>query len=214
MKPLTSALVILNGEPPSKDLLSERWGKHKLKICADGAAEFLYKENFIPDYVIGDLDSISSKLKKEISGKNLIYLSDQNTTDGEKIINFCVDHKIDTIEILGALGKRFDHSLYNIELLKFCLEKKIKAKFLSDLDEIFLINSSISIDGKVGERISFFSVFGETKCVQTQGLKYQVSNQTMQLGLFSSASNEFSSMKATIKIGRGFLLIVREKSID
>lgn len=214
MEPVASALVILNGEPPSRSLLYRKWGKYSLKICADGAADFLYKVEVNPDFVIGDLDSISLELKNKLPEKNLIYVPNQNMTDGEKIIYFCIEKKINEIEFLGALGRRLDHALYNIELLKLCLEKSIQAKFLTDHDEIFLINRSISINGEIGERISFFSVFGETIGVKTDGLKYPISDQTMRFGFFSSPSNEFSKQRATLTIEKGFLLIIRERNID
>lgn len=214
MRRENSALVILNGETPSDALLFEKWEQYPIKICADGAANFIFNKGLVPDYVIGDLDSISSSVRAELSGKGLIHVMDQNTTDGEKIIYFCQKKNIFSIEVLGALGNRFDHSLYNIELLRLCWEKEINVRFITDYDEIFLFSKQNIFSGEIGRRISLFPLFGKVRGVVSNGLKYPLSNEVLEMGIFSSISNELSSTKAVVSMSSGFLLAVIERSAD
>lgn len=207
-----SALVILNGSPPPNSLIAEKWDQYDLKISADGASNFLVDKGYTPDIVIGDCDSILPEVREKIAKEKLICIADQNTTDGEKAIQFCLRKGVKNVDFLGALGKRFDHSLYNIELLNQCLMKGMISSFYTPSDQIFLINKGQSLRGKIGERISFFSVFGETKGVSTYGLTYPISSQTMRFGAFSSISNTFSQEIAEITIEKGILLVVREQA--
>ena len=64
------SLILLN-QPVDRHTLMDLFGRSSLVICADGGANRLYdafddsdeRNRFIPDYIVGDLDSIRPEVK-------------------------------------------------------------------------------------------------------------------------------------------------------
>ncbi len=206
-----TALLILNGDPPSRELLEEFWLKAEFKVCADGAADILLSFQLEPDIILGDLDSISPEIQREFSSVPIKKMFDQNKTDGEKAIEYCMNKSVTRLFVLGAFGKRIDHTLYNLELLKKIDFPGIEISFFSDEDEAFLVKSKTTLCASIGTRISFFPIFGEVCGVTSVGLKYPLKNDTLEMGRFTSLSNEFIEDTATIDFSSGELLIIIER---
>lgn len=99
-----SALLILNQKIDiPKPLFYKIWELHDLKICADGAANRLYdyvkddeaiRTKYLPDYIIGDLDSLSEKVFNYYKEKNVIIIrqTTQYSTDFTKCVNLISLH--------------------------------------------------------------------------------------------------------------------------
>ncbi|MBT4286495.1 MAG: thiamine diphosphokinase [Deltaproteobacteria bacterium] len=216
MNHLKFALLILNGSPPSKTLISKFWDDAALRVCTDGAIHILQQYQLSPEIILGDLDSLNKTLEQNYKTSELIYISDQNTTDGEKAINYCLKKNFDNLIILGALGQRSDHWLYNIGLLKYCLKHKLEAKLYSENEELFICNSRVEICEKPGTTLSIIPIFGEAYIESTTGLKYPIRQQILNLGQYSSISNEFDQSLASIKVTQGevLILIIRPSSSE
>ena len=110
------AIVLADGAFPTHPDLVALLLTHERVICCDGAAEKLMQMGRIPSCVIGDLDSISAITKAQL-GQKLIHQSDQETNDLTKAVHYCVENKLYNVVIMGATGKREDHTLGNISLL-------------------------------------------------------------------------------------------------
>ncbi len=98
-----TALVVLDGEKPSEMSLIEDWQYADVRICADGAATVCAEYKLVPDLIMGDFDSISPKIKTHFSDCRFIHLPDQETTDGEKVIQYCCDKDFTKILVFGGL---------------------------------------------------------------------------------------------------------------
>ncbi|PCI27127.1 MAG: thiamine diphosphokinase [SAR324 cluster bacterium] len=199
-------LLLLNGKQPSKELLLDLWDQARLRVCADGAVENLAQYDLVPDVILGDLDSISSKAIELFKDRSLILpMKDQNTTDGEKAIQYCLDQGCQTLSVLGALGKRTDHGLYNLGLLGKWSD--IKITLLADGEKIFLIKGQALLNEKIGTTISFMPLFGPVKCVETTGLEFPMNNQELSFGYLSSISNKSTGSQVRITLESGMLLV-------
>lgn len=67
------SLIILNSSSSSFSLVKKLWNLASFTVCADGGANHLYnsciennedKQKFIPNYIIGDFDSIEPDIKE------------------------------------------------------------------------------------------------------------------------------------------------------
>ena len=56
--------IILNGEIKNYDYINSVvvTGSYDYIICSDGGANHAYSMNIVPDYIIGDLDSVNGNI--------------------------------------------------------------------------------------------------------------------------------------------------------
>lgn len=211
MEPLQKSLVVLNGSKPSRSLIHQFWNEVDCRICADGAANSFIEYGLAPDVIIGDLDSVPSDFEEHFPDSKVLKDPSQNTTDGEKALDYCVQHNYLDITIIGALGNRLDHTLYSISLLKNFSHKTQCITIYSDDEKIFVIDKSYVLKELKGARISLMPVFGKVTEVKTEGLKYPLAGETLAFGRFSSISNIIDQEVASISLGSGDLLVIIQR---
>ena len=175
-------------------------------ICCDGATESLLENGFDPDHIVGDLDSLSQELQQRFS-HCLHHDPDQYTNDLTKSIKFCEERQWNEITIVGATGKREDHSLGNIALLAD-YATSVGVQLITDYGVFTPILQSGSFESFAGQQISVFSLTPDT-VFTFHGLKYPLTGQTLtswwQGTLNEAAGNEFS-----IFMDQGKVLVFRE----
>ena len=176
-------LLIVGGANFSEDLFEAVYNNGTPIIAADGGANFLADRNISPDLIIGDLDSISHKTIQNIETEKVIAISDQNTTDLEKVLSNTESSL--TIGI-GFLGSRIDHELASLSaLVKFSHKKII---LIGEEDIILLIPPSFSLPSFDGMRVSLFPL-GSVK-VQSEGLKWSTEGLIMKPANKIGTSNQ------------------------
>ena len=104
----THAVIVGDGEPPSRDLLytALQAEDNSQLLCADGGANVAVKFGFLPDCIIGDLDSIHDETKKAVTSDKLINVTEQDTTDLEKVLAYAENAGIQSATLLGFTGRR------------------------------------------------------------------------------------------------------------
>lgn len=210
---MKKCLILANGDAPKKSVIVylQKTGYSTL-ICADGGANTAYKLNLIPDYIIGDFDSITDESFDFFeSMTKFIKLDRQNDTDVEKAIKLAISKKYSEVVLLGATGDRLDHSFCNIGvLLKF--SDRIYTAMLHQKSFMKVYKSNISLDTEIGEIISLYGIDKKTK-ITTTGLKYSLNNESLPFGVSESTSNVALSSKVSVKISKGKVLIVRDYEV-
>lgn len=207
-------IIFLNGEFPRKKLIDKYLMKSEFIIAADGGANYLKSQNIKPDLIIGDLDSLEEnslsyfrKMKVKI-----IKLKEQETTDFEKSLNYCLKNKLNEIIVFGASSMRPDHTFNNFSVLKR-FHKKLNIKFISEEFEIFYIDRRIEFDYKPGETVSFLA-FPSAKGVRTKGLKYRLRGENLEFGKREGTLNESVSKKVSIDFESGNLLLFKKHFLN
>lgn len=166
------AVIIADGTFPEHEIPLRYLKNAPNIICCDGGAEKLIKAGFIPDAIVGDLDSLR-KETAQIFSDRLFPDSDQSTNDLTKAVMWCKSRGYVDIIILGATGKREDHTIGNISLLT---EYSVFMNVIMVTDTgIFIpFNESFKADTFEGQQISVFSNNPETT-LSSSGLKYILS---------------------------------------
>ena len=106
-------VILANGSFPEHSIPLECVNNYGTMICCDGAVDKLEKYGETPDFIIGDLDSISQESKLKY-GEIIIQDSDQNQNDLYKSLTWCVTRNVTDVIIIGATGQREDHTIGNI----------------------------------------------------------------------------------------------------
>lgn len=109
-------VILANGEYPRHPLPLSILGKARYVVCCDGAADEFIRRGNIPGAIVGDGDSFSDSNRRKYADI-CFFNPDQETNDQTKALKHCVDRGMNSIIIVGATGKREDHTLGNISLL-------------------------------------------------------------------------------------------------
>jgi thiamine pyrophosphokinase len=205
------AIVIANGYIGNLEASQVQTWPHDLIICADGGAQHALALGLAPDVVIGDLDSLDGDLQARLEGEGcqvLVHPTRKDETDLELALHYAVDHGVDEILILGALGGRIDQTLANVLLLALPELEGIKTHIVAGDQEMFLIRDQAFIEGQVGDTVSLLPIAGDVTGITTEGLEYPLQRGTLKLGPTLGVSNVLTAPVAQIQVERGLLLCV------
>ena len=198
-------LIVANGEIKDKIFCKNAAKNKDIIIAADAGADNCIKLGLNPDYVIGDLDSISSISRQKFKDI-IIHDESQNNTDLEKSIGLAKKLKCKNLEIICATGLREDHTFSNIISL---LKTNFPSKITDGNHEIFIATKSIEIFGKKHDTISVIPV-SKVKGLTYFGLKFSVKNKNVETGWLGT-SNEMTSSKAKITLKSGKIIVIKTK---
>ena len=199
-------IILANGNFPKHEIPVGFLYNAEQIVCCDGATQNLLNAGLKPDFIIGDLDSISEEIKKQFASI-LLYRTEQETNDLTKAVHFCLENKRTEITILGATGKREDHTLGNLSLLTDYVEKS-NVQLLTD-DGVFTpLSKSSTLESYPGEQISIFSLQSET-VFTFHNLLYPVENRKF-ISWWQGSLNEAESDNFTISFDKGKVLVFRE----
>ena len=172
-------------------------------ICCDGSAENLVLAGYIPDAIVGDMDSLTEDLKNRFADR-LFPDESQSTNDLTKAIGWCREMNYTDIVIVGATGKREDHTIGNISLLADYAEK-MNVKMVTDTGIFIPFLKSCKVLSFQSQQVSLFSIDPETEITST-GLKYPLTHlkinnwwvATLNESLGDSFKLEFSNGRVIV----------------
>ncbi|WP_018109429.1 thiamine diphosphokinase [Bacteroides propionicifaciens] len=169
-----SAVVIANGSFPTDQRTLEWITKSNYIACCDGGADQVIEQGIIPDIIVGDGDSINSAYKQKYKDR-LHLIADQETNDLTKTVTYLSSQGFDDITILGATGKREDHTLGNISLLLDYM-KLCKVKMITDHGVFYPCQNEFEATIPLKSQLSIFN-FGATD-LRTEDLEYPIRDFT------------------------------------
>ena len=175
-------------------------------VCCDGAVDKLIDYGIEPDFIVGDLDSLSQELRQRYN--QCLHLdTDQNCNDLTKAVNFCAKRDWNEITIVGATGKREDHSIGNISLLAD-YASYVKVQLITDFGVFVPILKSAQFKSYAGQQVSIFSLSPDT-VFTFHGLKYPLCGQTIT-SWWQGTLNEALGDDFLIEMDHGRALVFRE----
>ena len=186
-------------------------------IVCDRGLEALYKLKIIPNHVVGDFDSVSSEILEFYKKQTQIifhkFNAEKDNTDTDIALKLAIRLKSSKITILGALGKRMDHAIANIHILKDALEAEIPCQILDEYNRIYLINKEMTLskDKVYGKYISLIPLTSMIEGLTLTGFKYPLNHYTLPIGTSLGISNEMIEDIAHIEMKKGILIVIESK---
>jgi len=199
-------VILANGNFPKHEIPLGFLHHAEQIVCCDGATQNLLTAGLKPDFIIGDLDSISEEMKKQFASI-LLYRAEQETNDLTKAVHFCLENKRTEITILGATGKRDDHTLGNLSLLTDYAEKA-NVQLLTDNGVFTPLLKTSTLESYPGEQVSIFGLNSET-LFTFHNLLYLVENRKLT-SWWQASLNEAENDNFTISFDKGKVLVFRE----
>lgn len=201
------ALLIGNGEPVSAKLLTQLARQADLILAVDGGADHALRARVTPDYVLGDLDSVSPRAKKAFAGK-ILHIPTQENTDLEKALRFALDHQVTHATLTGFVGDRWDFSLGNLLTLS-AYARKLTLCVAGEKWRMYPLITGAQIPCAKHKRLSIIPL-KPCSAVTLSGCKYPLANARLLPGTTRTLSNQTTATRVRITFTRGALLLYIE----
>lgn len=210
----TQRIVILAaGDFPKHPIPVHALHEADMVVCCDSAYETIKNEELIiKNYVvIGDGDSLTAEDKAAL-GDRWIQVDEQDYNDLHKAMQWATSkYSIlnSQFSILGATGKREDHTLGNISYLATFVEEYPEAdiEMITDYGRLSAFKGRRDFDTFPRQQVSIFSMTPDVP-VTTTGLKWEIKKGCLHLwweGTLNSAlSDSFSVEGGTMIVFQTF----------
>ena len=210
-------------------------------VVADGGLKFLLKNGMLPDFFVGDLDSVeledtptektqsdgmqtedtpTGKAKPEGALKDIlkdipkeIVPVEKDDTDMALAVAKAYEKGYRNILLYGGCGgARISHTLANIQMMSFYAKKGCSLQMLGDGVHLEILhNASKTLSAAMKGSISVICLSDIAEGVTIQGLKYEYTG-ALTSDRTLGVSNSFVGKDAMVSVENGTLLLVYERA--
>ncbi|TAL66239.1 MAG: thiamine diphosphokinase [Bacteroidetes bacterium] len=200
---ISKTVIVADGTFPQHDIPLGYIKNAERIICCDGSVGNLVSAGFEPDAIVGDMDSLGEELANRYPDRIFIDES-QDTNDLTKAVTWCRGMNYNDIVIVGATGKREDHTIGNISLLAEYL-KDVNVIMVTDTGVFLPFQKSSEISSFSGQQVSVFSIDSETE-VTSHGLRYPL-NHTKIGNWWVATLNEAIGDSFSLEFNNGRVIV-------
>lgn len=181
-------------------------------IAADGGYRYLTEAGREPDLVIGDFDSLGFRPN---SSSVIELSSEKDYTDTLAAVYEGIKKGFEVFHIYCGTGGRIDHTLANIQTLKF-LSDEGRYGMLFDKDYVIaaVSDGELVFDRSCRGYISVFSFTDESRGVLIKGFRYELEDAVLTNSFALGVSNEFSGKEGVISCRGGTLLVCFPRGLE
>ena len=212
--PEAKAYIFLNGDFDKPNNWPDQPKNGDLVIAADGGGRHLKALNWEPHCLVGDFDSLdpTTLAKFKADGAEIFkYPVDKNEIDFELALELARLRGHNHIEVLGALGGRWDMTFANLFLpLADWGVSSIKFRHGSWTLMAATGPVTVELEGTTGDRLSLIPLGNDVRGITIEGCLYPLNKETLYVGLSRGLSNEFTSPQATVSFESGTLLLTHQ----
>jgi len=180
-------------------------------IAADGGGTALFREGYAPSLLIGDLDSIIPEALAAYQAQGVVierHRPDKDETDLELALLAAARMGATRIDVIGALGGRWDQSLANVMLFGMDELRERQVRLIDLPQQIWLVHDESIIPGLEGDTVSLLPFGGNAHGITTEGLAYPLHNGTLYYDRARGVSNVIDKLPARVSVRQGRLLVV------
>lgn len=186
-------------------------------IGVDRGVEYLYHHEIMPQYIVGDFDSIDPEVIAYYRNETNVAIREFNpikdATDTEIAIRLGITLGSHELIILGATGGRIDHLWANIQTLAVACKAGVQAYILDDKNKIYVIDKPCTIKKKeaFGPYLSVFTLSGEVFDFNLTGTKWPLRHHTLKPYDSLTVSNRFEEDAVKIDFTSGVLVVMETR---
>ena len=197
-----NAVIVAGGEFPTAPQPQEILQSAPFVVCCDGAADRYIATGRVPDAIVGDGDSISTANREKFA-QLMHVITEQESNDQTKAVRFLMERGKRRIAIVGATGKREDHTIGNISLLIEYARAGCNVCSFTDHGVFIPCNGTTTHKCRKGQQVSIFSI--TAKDLSAEGLLYPIYDFT---NWWQGTLNECTSEVFTINANGEYLLFI------
>jgi len=203
-------LIFIGGDPPHPNV-RQHLPAGAFIIAADSGYAHAIAMGFVPNELVGDMDSITAVDLTDARDSNILisqFPTDKDLTDTEIAIASALARQSTHITVVSGGGDRFDHVLGMVHSL---------ASSALTVDTTLLIGTArvsyatytkeFRITTQPGDTISLIPI-GGAATVTTTGLQWELENDTLQSFASRGVSNIATGESVSISVNDGSLVVV------
>lgn len=182
-------------------------------VAVDGGCSFFTASGLIPDFVIGDLDSVKSIPRRIRESAELIrYSVNKDKTDLQLAVEFALDQKASRIDIVNPAVGQVDHFLGILMLMGlFSGSRKVvnraKIRIVNvEYETVWLYDTGRSFVNCVGDRVSVLPMSASIK-LTCRGTEYAANGLRIKRGHTRSLRNRITARRATVEVAGEALVV-------
>lgn len=164
-------VILANGDYPTHPKPLKKLMEAELVVCCDGGADQYIANGYVPDVIVGDGDSLSQGNRIKFADR-IHYIPDQETNDQTKAVKYLIEKGYTSISIVGATGKREDHTIGNISLLVEYMRMGAEVKSYTDYGVFIACSGTRNFECRKGQQVSIFNF--TSKSLSSKGLEYPI----------------------------------------
>lgn len=200
------AVIIANGDYPTAEYALQVVAQSPLVVCCDGGADEFIARGYTPDIIIGDGDSLSAKNRARFADI-IRYEADQQTNDQTKAVKYLLAEGKTRIAIVGATGKRDDHTLGNIALLAEYRKMGADVRSYTDYGVFIPCSGEATFHCKKEAQVSIFNI--DAKGLAAENLAYPLYDFT---ALWQGTLNEATAEQFTVTANGDYIVYITYES--
>ena len=185
-------------------------------IAADGGLMYCEVLELEPDLILGDFDSLDGEyteavasIREQLPEKVVTLPVEKDDTDMLAVVKYGLKLGYRSFRLYGANGGRLEHTIANIQVLKYLKEQDAVGYIMDGTGMILLAkNETISFRDTMDGYVNIFSLNEKAHGVTIRGLKYELKDATLTNALPLGISNEFIGVPSEVSVKDGTLLII------
>jgi thiamine pyrophosphokinase len=203
-------LIFIGGDPPHPNVRLHL-PADAFVIAADSGYAHAIAMGFVPNELVGDMDSITAVDLSDARDSNILisqFPTDKDLTDTEIAIASAIAHHSTHITVVSGGGDRFDHVLAMVHSLASCA-LAVDTTLLIGTARVSYVTytKEFRIDARPGNIISLIPI-GGAATVTTTGLQWELDNDTLQSSTSRGVSNIATGESVSISVTDGSLAVI------
>jgi thiamine pyrophosphokinase len=196
-------VIVADGSFPVNEIPLGYLRDSRRIICCDGSADRVIASGYVPDAIIGDMDSLSAVNAARYSDR-IFRIGEQETNDLTKSVEWCRSRDLTDLVILGGTGKREDHTLGNISLLAEYAQN-VDVRMVTDTGVFIPLLHSSTMESFPGQQVSVFSIDPATE-ITSSGLRYGMEKRKLE-NWWCATLNESLGDEFRLEFSQGRLIV-------
>jgi thiamine pyrophosphokinase len=210
------ALVFAGGDPPPA-VVAAQLTADAFVIAADSGLDHAAALGRPVDLVVGDLDSVDPELLAAARAAGVTvetHPRDKDKTDLELALDAALVRGARTVTVVGGAGGRLDHFLGNLTVLASPRFSGVRLDGWIGSAYVVVVHDDVVVEGRPGGLLTLVPLGGPAAGIRTDGLRYALTDEGLDVGTTRGVSNQFVAASARIRVRTGTLLAIRPDALE
>lgn len=175
-------------------------------MCADAGWRIADRLNVKFDLTIGDFDSAPAPDRGPVERHPVM----KDDTDAMLCVRRALELGLRNILLVGGFGGRPDHTMANLQTLKFIAERGGRAALCDGSIRLYAVqNGEIEVPRAAG-KLSVFALSDVCEGVTIRGAKYPLTDARLENSFPIGMGNDFTGDAARVSVREGTILVMSE----